>query len=147
MQNGVDSNMLQLVKMMKQRYMCTWADAYRLMVPPGTGAKVARYIALTEKAFDPEYDQHPSFEPFLSVLKNADEYTVEEKDLRQSVPTKEFTKLLKKMQEEGLVRIFDEKESTVGHKTVKVIKSRRQRNRQRPLDRRFKNIKYIRFQS
>jgi primosomal protein N' (replication factor Y) len=143
----LDSNMLQLVKMMKQRYMCTWADAYRLMVPPGTGAKVARYIALTEKAFDPEYDQHPSFEPFLSVLKNADEYTVEEKDLRQSVPTKEFTKLLKKMQEEGLVRIFDEKESTVGHKTVKVIKKAADDATVKDLLDRdgFKNIKYIRF--
>ncbi len=142
----LDEQMLDLVKMMKTRYMCTWADAYRCMVPPGTSVKVIRTISLTEKGRMSDENLSDRFQPVIEALKNNND-TLTYNKLRQCVSIDRLSEVLKKMQEEGLVETFDQVQQSAREKTAKVIKKAVTDEKIDELIKGdfFKNIKYIRF--
>lgn len=139
----LDDKMMDLVKMMKTRYMCTWADAYKCMVPPGSSVRVVRYVSLTDIVPSAPCEQ---FIPLINILKN-NGGTMPLAKLRQEAASDQFPAVLKKMISAGVIQVNDVYRQIASSKTAKVIKRNATDEQIRDIieSDRYKNIKYIRF--
>ncbi len=139
----LDDKMIDLAKMMKIRYMCTWADIYRCMVPPGSSVIINRYVNLIEQS---NYPKNDNVSRLIQIIKDNGN-SVELKKLRNGADMPNFSTVVKKMVNIGIIEIINVYEKTAVEKTVKVVSINTDKEKIKKMidNDYFKNIKYIRF--
>jgi len=107
--------MIKLACWMKDKYICTYSDAIKCMVPPGIGVKSFCIVKLIKQ--DPDVGK--SQKKLLDILsENNGECELEELKSRANI--KGFSKQLDLLEKAGLVEICEEYTSRVKEKTVRV---------------------------
>jgi primosomal protein N' (replication factor Y) (superfamily II helicase) len=111
----LNEKMIELVKWMKERYVCTYGDVIRCMLPPGIGVK----SSCTVKLLKFEKDVKSSLIKILDELEqNGGEYEIDE--LKSRVSGRNFNKGLKELEELGYIKLTEEYSSKISEKTVRV---------------------------
>lgn len=109
------SSMISLCSWIKERYICTYSDAIRCMLPPGIGVKslvIVKLIKSTESKMK-------SINKIVEALKqNGNECEIEE--LKKTVNVKSLSKYIKMLEDEGTISIYEEYTSRVREKTIRV---------------------------
>lgn len=107
--------MIELCKWMKERYICTYSDAIRCMLPPGIGLKSTCYVRLLRQG--PETIGSPK--KILDVLADyGGECEIDE--LKSHLDIRNFMKHLKFLEDSGFISIYEEFTSRVKEKTIRV---------------------------
>lgn len=123
----LSAGMLELALWMKKRYICTFSDAIKCMLPPGIGiksTKVVRFIqpnGLEELKHSIESNiKKPNNISIIidKLIENGNEYEYEE--LKNSLNIKSFSKDIKKLEQKGFISVFEEYSTKVKEKTVRV---------------------------
>ena len=122
----LNNDMIKLASWMKERYICTYYDAIKCMIPAGSKVKAYKVVYLNQ-----EWDNgtgllshYPKLQEKNEKLiidfleQNNNRYEMEE--LRKSVNIKSFTKSLKSLLEKGLIYIKEEYITGVKEKYIKV---------------------------
>lgn len=107
--------MLELAGWMKNRYICTYSDAIRCMLPPGIGVKSLRKVKLIGKGEGLKGNSMKIF-TLLSELDGECEYD----ELREKAKMRNLSGYLKDMIEKGVISIFEEYSAKVREKKVRV---------------------------
>lgn len=111
----LDEKMLSLAAWMKERYICTYSDAIRCMLPAGIGVKSLKIVKLLK------YDENlkDSAKKILGLLDEAGS-ECEFEDLKNKSGLKSFSKHIKTLEESGLISIFEEYTTRVKEKYIRV---------------------------
>ncbi len=105
---------INLVRWMKERYMCTTWDAIRCTLPPGIGLKSEFSVKLLVN----DSNAKGVMKKILEALSlNSGECELE--ILKKSVNSKSFTKNIKKLVELGFIDVLESYNTGVKEKTVK----------------------------
>ncbi len=108
--------MIELCSWIKERYICTYSDAIRCMLPPGIGVKSLRIVKLVNSIESNKKNINKIIET-LKQLGNECEY----ENLREAVNIKSFSRYIKMLEDERAVSIYEEYKSRVREKTVRVV--------------------------
>ncbi|HEX3028398.1 MAG TPA: primosomal protein N' [Clostridia bacterium] len=111
----LNKGMLKLCGFMKKRYLCTYSDAIKCMLPPGIGVKSNRIVRLIKQ----EGVKKPTEQKIIELLIEAGN-ECEFEELKSRTQSKNFNKLISAMTESGYVDIFEEYISRVKEKYVRV---------------------------
>lgn len=109
-------DMLELGDWMKRRYICTYADAFKCMLPAGVGLKGVKTVVLTAGNYDVKSSQQKALLELL--LENGGECDAQE--LKKKSGIRNAMSLLLKMQKSGMVEIRDDYNTRVSEKTLRV---------------------------
>jgi len=112
----LDEDMLELGEWMKRRYICTYADAFKCMIPAGIGLKSTKIVVSTGKSDDKTSDPQKALLDILS--ESGGECDADELKKRSGI--RNTMSLLIKMQKSGIVDIRDEYSTRVSEKTLRV---------------------------
>lgn len=111
----LSESMLTLCAWIKERYICTYSDAVKCMLPPGIGVKSLKIVKLV-KGIE---SKNKNIRKILDVLiENGSECEMEE--LRNRVDIKSLAKYIKLLENEGAVEVTEEYTSRIKEKTVRV---------------------------
>lgn len=108
-------SMLKLVVWMKDRYICTYSDVIKTMLPPGIGVKSSRNVCLIKAAANLK-DNEKKIIDILVESGNECEY----EELKERSGIRTFTKSVKKLEEEGIISISHVFSTRAKEKTVRV---------------------------
>jgi len=109
-------HMIELARWMKDKYICTYSDAIKCMLPPGIGIKSLCIVKLVKQSSDVEKNQ----KIILDLLEESNgECELEELKSRANI--RNFKKQLNSMEKAGLITICEEYTSRVREKTVKAV--------------------------
>ena len=111
----LDEKMLKLSEWMKERYICTYSDAIKCMLPAGIGIKSTRIVKLVRHDGDLKGDAGKILE-LLAEEGGECEY----EELRKKSGARSFAKHIRVLEESGLVSIFEEYSTRVREKYVRV---------------------------
>lgn len=106
--------MMGLAAWMKNRYICTYADAIRCMLPAGIGVKSYRIIRL--EGCDAALSGNKG--RIIEILRECGG-TCEYSELQKSSGIKTFSKYIKELEEQCVVNIRDEYTTAVKEKTIR----------------------------
>ncbi|WP_114297516.1 primosomal protein N' [Anaerobacterium chartisolvens] len=107
-------NMLKLAAWMKYRYICTYSDAIKAMLPPGIGVKSLCMVRLEKTG-----EVRAVLKNILESLKTLNgECTFDE--LKALVNSRSLKKYLQELKDLGLVSTYETYSSKVGEKTMRV---------------------------
>lgn len=110
----LNEDALSLLPWMKERYICTYANAIKCMLPPGIGIKTYKMVKLLK-----DECSKPDERKVLDILKeNGDE--CEEDELKALCKIKGFHKTVKDLEESGAIHIYEGYSTRVKEKTVRV---------------------------
>lgn len=111
--------LLKLAEWMKEKYFCSLFQALRPIMPPSTKTKKQRWIALSEKAeeYQPESIREKKIIEFLSENNCIAEYN-EIYDFIQAG----IADVLKKLEENGIISIYDKLDKIKKAKQVRVAR-------------------------
>lgn len=111
----LSEKMIDLVFWMKKRYICTFADVIKTMLPPGSGIKsvsIAKLTGSTEKL-------KPNEKKIVELLtENGGEYGLEE--IKKRLEIKGVAGYLKSLSEKHVIEIYEEYAPRVKEKVVRV---------------------------
>lgn len=107
-------NMLELAGWMKKRYICTFSDAIRCMLPAGIGVKSCRIIRLAGCTEDFTGNKG-NIVTMLKECGGACEYA----ELQRNSAVKGFSKYIKELEEQCVICINEEYSTAVREKTVR----------------------------
>jgi primosomal protein N' (replication factor Y) (superfamily II helicase) len=111
----LSEEMLKLAAWMKYKYICTFSDAIKCMLPPGFGVKSNKIIKLLE--YGGKLNRNAR--KVLDILKDlGDECDFEE--LKEKADVKNFIKILNKLKDDGLISILEEFTTRVKEKIIRV---------------------------
>ncbi|MFZ5988190.1 MAG: primosomal protein N' [Bacillota bacterium] len=138
----ISPGMIKLAKWMKQRYICTYSDVVKCMLPPGIGVKSSKIIKLINYE-DSLKGNLGRITDKLREYGNEMEYD----ELKSALNIKGISKHLDNLMEMGIISIFEEFTRRVREKQVRVVYL------VKPLEEviediesnRIKNIKHIRI--
>lgn len=110
-----DAKMLKLCKWMKERYICTYADVFKVMTPPGISVKASTMIELA----DSDNISGEKEEKIIAYIKaNGGKVSID--DIKKELEMKSPGRLLKNMENKGAVKISEGFETKVKDKKIKV---------------------------
>lgn len=110
----LNPGMMKLVQWMKNRYICTCADAIKCMLPPGTGVKSVKIVRLLEQSGSQKGNSRKIVENLIELGSEC-EYD----ELKLRVNVKDFKKQLEALEKSGIVSIYEEYSTQVREKTVR----------------------------
>lgn len=108
-------DMLKLAQWMKNRYICTYSDVIKSMLPPGIGVKSTKIIKLKTS----EGDLKGSLKKIIDKLLEHGEMEFEE--LKNSVNIKTITKHIDSLLDMGYIDVFEEFTTRVREKQIRVV--------------------------
>jgi len=117
----LNEGMLRLAQWMKKRYICTYSDAIRCMLPAGIGIKSIKTIKLQEFEETEEginIKLKGNMKKIVDLLKergNECEYD----ELKESSGVRGFSKYINALEEQGIIKTYEEYSSRVREKTVR----------------------------
>ncbi|MDP4093855.1 MAG: primosomal protein N' [Bacillota bacterium] len=111
----IDEKMIGLALWMKERYICTFSDALKCMMPPGTSAKTVKTVRLIANSTDTT----TSIRKILDVLEQQNGLCEYEK-LKELAGGKSFSKYIKKLSENGILEVTESFSTGVREKVQKV---------------------------
>lgn len=106
---------IELAKWMKERYICTYGEAIRGMIPPGIGVKGSSVLRILNK------DYHGTEKEDVIILRikdNGGEFDYD--DLRDLSKLKDFSKVVKALEKKKVLEIIESFQSKVKEKTIRV---------------------------
>ncbi|MCX7711931.1 MAG: primosomal protein N' [Clostridia bacterium] len=111
----LNPDMIRLAGWMKDRYISTYSDVMKCMLPPGIGVKSLRIVKLLRQSSILK----STAKKIMDVLiEQGDECEYEE--LKRLVDSRAFSTQLKSLEEAGIVSIYEEFSASVREKTVRV---------------------------
>jgi len=110
---SLNEDLISLAVWMKKRYLCTYNDAIKCMLPPGTGIKSMRIVRLLNKSEIEDKND----ETIVKTLENLD-MECEINELKEKTDIKFFTKTINKLVKLGAVEIENSYSSGVKEKMV-----------------------------
>lgn len=112
---ALSGNILKLVSWMKNRYICTYSDVIKTMLPPGTGIKSLAIIKLLGNA----PGLKPTEKRIIEFLaENGEECELEEMKKRTAI--KGISRYISTLKEKGIIEVYEEFSPAVREKTVRV---------------------------
>ncbi|MCX7748108.1 MAG: primosomal protein N' [Clostridia bacterium] len=111
----IGEELLKLCPWMRKRYICTYHDAVRCMVPPGIGIKTAKWVRLTG---DPALLRGNVKKVCDKLMEYGNEAHYDE--LKDALQMKSFSKYINALRDQGLVEVVEIFRSSVREKTVRV---------------------------
>lgn len=123
----LSEQMMALAAWMKHRYVCTYSDAIKCMLPAGIGVKSHRMVRLIvreeaglnrqlSQASEPLKKDEQKLLDYLTQCGGECEYN----ELRRNSKVKSFQQCIKTLEEAGLLQVRDEYSTAVREKTVRV---------------------------
>ncbi len=109
-------SMLKLCTWIKNRYICTYSDAIKCMLPPGVSVKSLKVVKLVKYI---ESNRKNLKKILDALVENGNEYEMEE--LKERVDIKGFTRYIKLLEDEGAVNISEEYINRIKAKTVRAV--------------------------
>jgi len=107
-------HMIELARWMKDKYICTYSDAIKCMLPPGIGIKSFCMVKLVKQSSDVDKNQRI----ILDLLAESNgECELEELESRANM--RSFRKQLNSLEKAGLITICEEYTSRVKEKKVR----------------------------
>lgn len=111
----LSSKMLELAAWMRERYICTWSDAIKCMLPAGIGVKSLRIVRQLKKAEDLGKNKQKIMDALFECQGE-----LEYDELKGLTGVKGFSKCIASLEEDGLVCVCEEYTAAVREKTVRV---------------------------
>lgn len=111
----LDEKQLKLAGFMKERYVCTYSDAIKCMLPSGIGIKSLKIISLIKDSKELKGNESR----ILDILKDQGgqcEYDW----LKSNIEIKNFSTYIRKLKEKGIISVSEEYTSPVKEKTIRV---------------------------
>ncbi|MCX7842932.1 MAG: primosomal protein N' [Clostridia bacterium] len=106
-------DLINLARWMKSKYICTYSDAVKCMLPPGTGVKSIKAVKLEK-----ESAQGKNAEKIINALKElGGEATLEE--LKSCLKLTNFNALIKELMEDGIISVTEKFHAKVREKTTR----------------------------
>ncbi len=115
----LNENMIKLALWMKYRYICTFSDAVKTMLPPGTGVKGVTLIKLTNPSAGLNQSQLNENEKMIIVLLENSNGQTELDYIKKSLKIKGFSEIVKTLQSRGIIGLTEEYGSKVREKKVR----------------------------
>lgn len=110
----LSEKMLRLAEWMKERYVCTYADAIKCMLPAGVGVKSFRIVRLLKK------EELKNDKARLVELLVENESQLEYEELKRLSGIKSFSKHIKSLEDSGIVSISEEFSMLAKEKVIRV---------------------------
>jgi len=123
----LSKEMIELASWMKERYICTYYDAIKCMLPAGTKVKAYKTVYLkncNESFIDKIYEKITDENEKLIIdyiVKN--DFKCQLDELKANINIKSFSKIIKRLVEKELIDIREEYATGVKEKYVKVAYS------------------------
>lgn len=111
----LSQKMLQLAAWMRERYICTWSDAIKCILPAGIGVKSLRLVRTVKKA----EGLNKSKQKIMDALFEC-QGELEYDELKCATGVKGFSRCIAALEEEGLVCVCEEYAAAVREKNVRV---------------------------
>lgn len=111
----LNCNLLKLSTWMKNRYICTYSDVIKTMLPPGIGIKNSRIV----KVIRNEAQLKPNEKKVIDLLVDFGG-ECEYDELQEKLAFKTMAKTVKSLEQAGIVSIVEEFSSRAREKTVRV---------------------------
>lgn len=108
--------MLKLAYWMKHRYICTYSDAIRCMLPPGIGVVGYKAVKLLK---NDNTQKGNKGKIILKLFESGGELLFDE--LKAEVGIKNISKYINELENEGIIQVTEQFESRVSKKSVKVV--------------------------
>jgi primosomal protein N' (replication factor Y) len=107
--------LIQLISWMREKYICTYYDVVKTILPTGIGVKGSKVIKLID-----EYDQVPKKLKKIieTLIENNKE--CEYQELKGKVGPREFQKKIDILLEDKKIEIFEEMRTSVREKSIRV---------------------------
>lgn len=116
-----DSKGIEMIEWMREKYLCTYADAIRLIAPSGSGIRFQEWVCLTDKAkLEPDKISGAVRKKIAELLINED--TAIEINRLMIMMDKNVRPFLLQMQKSGLVRIIQTDSKQVRDKIVRMVR-------------------------
>lgn len=110
----LSSSMIRLAKWMKKRYICTYSDVIKCMLPPGISVKSSKTVVL-KKYEENLRGNNGKIVEVLNSCGGKKDY----EELREIINSRTFTKNIKNLQELGVVDVVEEFTTGVNKKYYK----------------------------
>ncbi|NTV89137.1 MAG: primosomal protein N' [Clostridiales bacterium] len=110
----LSADMLSLALWMKDRYICTYADALRCMLPAGTGLKSRRMVRLLKPAEGLGKNQQKLVDFLAERCEDC-----EDVEIREKADIKGFSACLRELSEKQVVSVWEEFSENVKDKFVR----------------------------
>lgn len=120
----VSKDMIELSLWMSKRYICSYLDALKVVLPPGDFKEVKTYAV---KSNNTKSEQHSNLGPVeKEIIKLIDDYNgiVELEIIKSNLGNKNINKAIKHLEESGLIRIQFQIETSIEKKYEKYISLR-----------------------
>ncbi|TYQ15630.1 UNVERIFIED_CONTAM: replication restart DNA helicase PriA [Acetivibrio alkalicellulosi] len=108
--------MIRLAKWMKKRYICTYSDVIRCMIPPGVSVKSTKILRLLK-----DDTSHKGNNKKIVEHLKACGGELEYEELKREINVKTFSKHINSLIESGVVDVFEEFIAKINKKHVKVV--------------------------
>ncbi len=107
--------MIKLAQWMRTRYICTFADAAKCMLPPGISVRNIRIVKLISH----DVSLKPGNRKIMDALSESGN-ECEYDELKSQTGLKDFAKRIKALEQLGLIRVYEQHRPLVSDKTVRV---------------------------
>jgi len=118
----LSGNMIELCRWMKDRYICTYADAIKSMLPSGIRVKSSKFVRLSESGEALKGTSCSSTDAKLNkiieIIKNSGG-CCEYDELKNVTGSRGFSSLIKRLEENGIVEVYEEFSPRISEKTVR----------------------------
>ncbi|MDQ2087149.1 primosomal protein N' [Herbivorax sp. ANBcel31] len=108
-------SMIRLARWMKKRYICTYSDVIRSMLPPGIGVKSSKTVVLKNN----EATLRGNKAKIVSKLSSCGG-KIDYEELREIINSRTFPKYIKSLEELGVIDVTEEFTMGVNKKHIKV---------------------------
>jgi primosomal protein N' (replication factor Y) (superfamily II helicase) len=109
------TDLIKLAIWMKHRYLCTYGDAAKCMLPPGIGVKSYRLLKLENPKAEAKGSEARILEALVEMGKEC-EYD----ELKNQLNIKDFSKKVQALLEAGIISVYEGYSTGVREKTVRV---------------------------
>lgn len=112
----LNNNMIRLAQWMKERYICTYSDAIRCMIPPGTGVNSTKIIKLIKN----EGSLKGTKKKIMDCLCEH-EGEMDYEELKSLTKAKVLSKHLESLAQEGYIEVIEQFTARVREKQIKAV--------------------------
>ncbi|MCX8129004.1 MAG: primosomal protein N' [Clostridia bacterium] len=111
----LSKQMLKLAGWIKERYICTYSDAIKCMLPPGIGVKSNRVVRMVKDDNCLKGNLRKMLDE-LGQMGGECEY----EELKRRIDSKSYNKYIRQLEESGCIELTEEFTAKVSDKTVRV---------------------------
>ncbi|OGO80593.1 MAG: primosomal protein N' [Clostridiales bacterium GWC2_40_7] len=111
----LSAKMVRLAEWMRERYICTYSDAIKCMLPAGIGVKSFRVVNLLEDRAEQNRDR----QKLIRILKDNGSL-LDYEELKRISGVKSFSRHIRNLEDSGIIGISEEFTTAVKEKYVRV---------------------------